>query len=504
MTKVIDFNDGFSSGSQPTAEGAIASFYKAYANNAAYEAVFTAVAGSVFWDTTLDVEKVYDGTNWRTTERALDNAEAGDPGVSNDNTEGYEVLSLWLNTSSGAFFRATDVSTGAAAWQEVAADSVLDSHISATVAHGATGAVVGTTNTQTLTNKTLDDALTVKEITTPSTPSSGYKKIYANTDGKLYTVDDAGTETEVGAGAAGLPILERFYSEDFSVTSSTFFSVTGNAATPDNAGTGSMAGGLVTSSKGGSFSSERTVGFLTNGAGTNDFFLSDEIALEENQNGRLITIVLDYTYSGNTADMKFLFHDSTNDTVLSTSSDLIYACTTSSEVKRLIACIYVPENCDAVRYGFQNQLFSSLKTLSFTHVSLSTRAIDIYQNNLLTADVSSTSDMADLTFSNLEIGKYYRLGGFIYSNFATALKVIVYSNASGAGTEYGIIFDWSNGSGTAQNGSAGVNLTFRAVTTSVYFRLISPFSDTILGDNTYGETFIQLTELNNTVATTRF
>lgn len=35
--------------------------------------------------------------------------------------------------------------------------AAIDSHIAATAAHGATGAVVGTTNVQTLTNKTLDD-----------------------------------------------------------------------------------------------------------------------------------------------------------------------------------------------------------------------------------------------------------------------------------------------------------------------------------------------------------
>jgi len=40
------------------------------------------------------------------------------PGVSNDNTEGYTVGSSWFNVASGRIFDAVDVSTGAAVWVE--------------------------------------------------------------------------------------------------------------------------------------------------------------------------------------------------------------------------------------------------------------------------------------------------------------------------------------------------------------------------------------------------
>ncbi|MEK9769271.1 MAG: hypothetical protein VW683_10160, partial [Betaproteobacteria bacterium] len=63
------------------------------------------------------------------------------------------------------------------------------------------GVIIGTTDSQTLTNKTFDDDITVKEIAAPSTPSTGYGTIYAKTDGKLYFKNDAGTETDLTAGA---------------------------------------------------------------------------------------------------------------------------------------------------------------------------------------------------------------------------------------------------------------------------------------------------------------
>jgi len=95
-----------------------------------------------------------------------------------------------------------------------AIDSDLTSHVNATSVHGLSGDVVGTTDTQDLAGKTFTDAVTLEEqSSTPSTPSSGDKKLYAKDDGKLYTLDDTGTETEVGSGAGGSGIL--YINEDF-------------------------------------------------------------------------------------------------------------------------------------------------------------------------------------------------------------------------------------------------------------------------------------------------
>ena len=50
---------------------------------------------------------------------------------------------------------------------------------------------------------TQENASVLKEISTPATPVSGYGKIYFKADGKLYQMNDAGVESEVGSGAGG-------------------------------------------------------------------------------------------------------------------------------------------------------------------------------------------------------------------------------------------------------------------------------------------------------------
>ena len=69
--------------------------------------------------------------------------------------------------------------------------------------------VATVTGTETLTNKSLTDpvvtdAARLTELgSTPSTPAAGFKKLYAKNDGKVYTVNSAGVEVEVGAGGGG-------------------------------------------------------------------------------------------------------------------------------------------------------------------------------------------------------------------------------------------------------------------------------------------------------------
>lgn len=65
--------------------------------------------------------------------------------------------------------------------------STLTTHTSATAAHGATGAVVGTTNTQTLTNKTLTSPVIDGPVTGTLFSYTGYTPATSNITGATFT-----------------------------------------------------------------------------------------------------------------------------------------------------------------------------------------------------------------------------------------------------------------------------------------------------------------------------
>jgi hypothetical protein len=130
----------------------------------------------------LKYKSVYVGTSIETGAASISTAELGYlDGVTSS-------IQTQLNTN------ASNTST---------VSSNLSSHTAATSAHGVSGAVVGTTDTQTVTNKTVGDALTMTQVATPSNPAASKNKLYFKSDDKLYKLTSAGVEAEVGAGGSG-------------------------------------------------------------------------------------------------------------------------------------------------------------------------------------------------------------------------------------------------------------------------------------------------------------
>lgn len=366
-----------------------------------------------------------------------------------------------------------------------------------------TSGVIATLDaTQSLSNKSFSDSILLENISTPATPGAGTIKVYAKGD-KFYALDDGGTETALALGGGGTGGLETFYSQDFELVGSSFFSVTGQSATPDNAGTGTMAGALATSADKAGFNGERHIQFLTSATGNNDFFLSDEIPLEENQNHRTVTVKFDYTYNGADGDLEFIAHDSTNDTAITvTNPELLDCASYPTEVRRFKASIVIPASCDNFRYGMQATVNATFKTMQFSNVEITTQELDLQQTKFLAATKFATTQLTDMSFTGMEVGKTYRISGLsqFNSGSASSVRYVISTAATGAGTAY---YDTTIASSLSIDEFFSRTFTATASTLYAYF-VINAGTGGINGGSGYSNNYILLEELNNLVETSKF
>ena len=207
----------------------------------------------------------------------------------NDTTDAHDASAI-SNTPSGNL-AATDV--------QGAVDE-LQGDIDTVNAALPAGSIVGTTDTQDLSNKTFTDAITLEEkASTPANPSAGDKKLYAKDDGKLYTLDSAGNEIEVGSGAGGGGIF--YINEDFEAGVDSLVAYADTAGTSPVDGTGGTPAGV-------SVAAETTNPLI----GDTSARISKDAANRQGEGVAIVSATVDEAYSDKVHTVELLFKSDAN------------------------------------------------------------------------------------------------------------------------------------------------------------------------------------------------
>lgn len=149
-------------------------------------------------------------------------------------------------------------------------------------------------------------------------------------------------------------------------------------------------------------------------------------------------------------------------------------------------------------HKFLKTLFDQGKEIS-TYVTDETKTK--WQRKILSGNISSVQDIADLQFNNITIGKTYRIGGTMFGIGGNSISIIdFYSGAGGTGQQYGVTGLLENAAGLVYP-RFGINTLFVAQSTTLFARA-NISGGTIFGNGTLAQTNITLEEVPNHEITT--
>lgn len=469
-----------------------------YANEAAFVTAKGAPAanGDMFYDTTANVGKYYQNGTWQAIGDAEDVSTHAALTITHGTSSAIvgkdDTVELKNKTIDGDLNTVQDLGLGTLKTVLAQANKTLSRDASGVVIdtkNAPTGDYVGTSDTQTLTNKTVDDAITQKQIATPSTPSANYNKIYPKSDGKFYNLDSSGTERLLaGSGAGSLSIYASYNADDDVSTWSS-----GNNAS--FLGGGSLAGTFDKNNTTNPLHGTKDYKYTQAGGSLNDYFATEVISVPIRSRGKETGVKLPYIYDGADHDIDVFIYDVTQAAILETSRLQLDAASTS---KTAFLSAFIPSTTTQIRIGFQVKVLNSGKILEFDDIEVSDDPF-VYKNLVNLTDWESWTPTGSFTTNTTYTGKKRRVGDNLECEVKVAFSGAPNSTTLTINLPSGLTIDTSKLVDSSANIPAIGITTLYDASVKVYNGLVrylgttsvQPYVGTCDGTFLYGDTITQ-------------
>lgn len=281
----------------------------------------------------------------------------------------------------------------------------------------ASGVLTTNAGTQTLSNKTFSDSVTLAEIATPSTPASGNGRIYFKSDGFLYQLNDDGSESKVGAGTSGINYIANPDAESNTTGWATYANVAANIPVD---GTGGSATGLTFSSS--SSSPLR---------GTKSFLLVQDNTTSLQGKGVAYNFTINSADKANVLDVSFNFNASSTFVTSDGITPPLNDSTTSTNAGNsdIEVFIYDVDNSSLIIPNPQVITAKGSNNFTYQGTFQSSSSSSNYRLILHVATTSANATGWQFKFDNVIVGPQVLLYGAPISDWNTDLSFTINSGA---------------------------------------------------------------------------